>query len=330
MVDVPLLFNPCSSAFIRGFKEIIYMNPKNFGKVAVLMGGPSAEREVSLKSGNAVLAALKRKGIDAHGIDADKSSLRLLEDGKFDRVFIALHGRWGEDGVIQGALEVLDLPYTGSGVLGSALGMDKLRSKYLWSASGIPTPEYVVLEPKADLSKVIEKLGLPVFVKPVREGSSLGISKAKTLAELKAARETAAKYDDQVIAERFIDGAEITCGILGDRSLPLIKIETDREFYDYEAKYILDTTRYLCPCGLPADRERAVQNLALRAFEALGCSGWGRVDFMLDKAGHAYALEVNTVPGMTDHSLVPKAAKQAGVGFDELVMRILETADERR
>lgn len=306
------------------------MNPKNFGKVAVLMGGPSAEREVSLKSGNAVLAALKRKGIDAHGMDADKSSLRLLEDGKFERVFIALHGRWGEDGVIQGALEVLGLPYTGSGVLGSALGMDKLRSKYLWSASGIPTPEYVVLEPNADLSKVAEKLGLPVFVKPVREGSSLGISKAKTLAELKAARETAAKYDDQVIAERFIDGAEITCGILGDRALPLIKIETDREFYDYEAKYILDTTRYLCPCGLPADRERAVQNLALRAFEALGCSGWGRVDFMLDKAGHAYALEVNTVPGMTDHSLVPKAAKQAGVNFDELVVRILETANERR
>ena len=306
------------------------MARRSFGKVAVLMGGPSAEREVSLKSGNAVLAALKRKGIDAHGIDADKSTLRFLEDGKFERVFIALHGRWGEDGVIQGALEVLDLPYTGSGVLGSALGMDKLRSKYLWSASGIPTPEYVVLEPNADLSKVAEKLGLPVFVKPVREGSSLGISKAKTLAELKAARETAAKYDDQVIAERFIDGAEITCGILGDQALPLIKIETDREFYDYEAKYILDTTRYLCPCGLPADRERAVQNLALRAFEALGCSGWGRVDFMLDKAGHAYALEVNTVPGMTDHSLVPKAAKQAGVNFDELVVRILETSDVGR
>ena len=290
------------------------------------MGGPSAEREVSLKSGSAVLAALKRKGIDAHGMDADKSSLRLLEDGKFERVFIALHGRWGEDGVIQGALEVLDLPYTGSGVLGSALGMDKLRSKYLWSASGIPTPEYVVLEPGTDLSQVAAKLGLPVFVKPVREGSSLGISKAKTLVELKAARETAAKYDDQVIAERFIDGAEITCGILGDQALPLIKIETDREFYDYEAKYILDTTRYLCPCGLPADRERAVQNLALRAFEALGCCGWGRVDFMLDKAGHAYALEVNTVPGMTDHSLVPKAAQQAGVNFDELVVRILETS----
>jgi D-alanine-D-alanine ligase len=306
------------------------MKRGNFGKVAVLMGGPSAEREVSLKSGNAVLAALKRAGVDAHGIDADKSTLRLLEDGGFDRVFIVLHGRWGEDGVIQGALEVLDIPYTGSGVLGSALGMDKLRSKYLWSAAGIPTPEYEMLEPGIDLVKVAAELGLPVFVKPVREGSSLGISKAKTVAELKVAWEAAAKYDDQVIAERFIDGAELTCGILGDQALPLIRIETDREFYDYEAKYILDTTRYLCPCGLSADRERAVQTLAQRAFDALGCSGWGRVDFMLDKAGHAYVLEVNTVPGMTDHSLVPKAAKQAGMDFDQLVLRILETADVRR
>jgi D-alanine-D-alanine ligase len=302
------------------------MRRGNFGKVAVLMGGPSAEREVSLKSGNAVLAALKRQDVDAHGIDADKSTLRLLEDGGFDRVFIVLHGRWGEDGVIQGALEVLDIPYTGSGVLGSALGMDKLRSKYLWSAAGIPTPEYAMLKPGIDLGKVAAKLGLPMFVKPAREGSSLGISKAKTVAELKAAWETAAKYDDQVIAERFIDGAELTCGILGDRALPLIRIETDREFYDYEAKYILDTTRYLCPCGLPADRERAIQALAQRAFDALGCSGWGRVDFMLDKAGQIYALEVNTVPGMTDHSLVPKAAKQAGMDFDQLVLHILETS----
>ena len=303
---------------------------RNFGKVAVLMGGPSAEREVSLKSGNAVLAALKRKGVDAHGFDADKSTLRQLEDGKFERVFIVLHGRWGEDGVIQGALEVLDLPYTGSGVLGSALGMDKLRTKYLWSAAGIPTPEYAELNAATDFDKVAAKLGLPVFVKPVREGSSLGVSKAKTVAELKAAWKSAAKYDDQVIAERFIDGAEITCGILGEQALPLIKIETDREFYDYEAKYILDTTRYLCPCGLPAEQERVIQELALRAFRALGCSGWGRVDFMLDQSGRAYAIEVNTVPGMTDHSLVPKAAKQAGMDFDELILKILETADVER
>jgi D-alanine-D-alanine ligase len=254
----------------------------------------------------------------------------LLEDGKFECVFIVLHGRWGEDGVIQGALEVLDIPYTGSGVLGSALGMDKLRSKYLWSAAGIPTPDYAVLEPGTDFDKVAAKLGLPVFVKPVREGSSLGVSKAKTVTELKAAWKSAAKYDDQVIAERFIDGAEITCGIIGDQALPLIKIETDREFYDYEAKYLLDTTRYLCPCGLPADQERTIQALAQRAFSALGCGGWGRVDFMLDKNGRAWALEVNTVPGMTDHSLVPKAAKQAGMDFDELVLRILETADAKR
>lgn len=306
------------------------MTRRDFGKVAVLMGGPSAEREVSLKSGNAVLAALKRQGIDAHGIDADKSTLRLLEDGRFDRAFIALHGRWGEDGVIQGALEVLGIPYTGSGVLGSALGMDKMKTKFLWTAAGIPTPEYAVLEPATDLGKVVSRLGLPVFVKPAREGSSLGVSKAKSVAELKVAREAAAKFDDQVIAERFIDGAEITCGILGDRALPLIKIETDREFYDYEAKYLLDTTRYLCPCGLPADQEREIQQLARRAFATLGCSGWGRVDFMLDKSGRAYVLEVNTVPGMTDHSLVPKAARQAGIDFDELVVRILETADVER
>ena len=306
------------------------MTRRDFGKVAVLMGGPSGEREVSLKSGNAVLAALKRKGVDAQGFDADSSTLRLLEDGKFDRVFIALHGRWGEDGVIQGALEVLDIPYTGSGVLGSALGMDKLRSKYLWSAAGIATPAYAMLEAGTDLDKVITKLGLPLFVKPAREGSSLGVSKARNVAELKSAWEMAAKYDDNVLAEQFIDGAELTCGILGDLALPLIKIETDREFYDYEAKYILDTTRYLCPCGLPAHEERAIQDLARRAFAALGCSGWGRVDFMRDKAGHAYVLEVNTVPGMTDHSLVPKAARQAGMDFDELVLRILESADAKR
>jgi len=306
------------------------MSRRKFGKVAVLMGGPSAEREVSLKTGKAVLSALQRQNVMARGMDADKSTLRILEDEKFERVFIALHGRWGEDGVIQGALEMLDIRYTGSGVLGSALAMDKLRSKYLWSATGIPTPEYVVLASGTDPDEVVGKIGLPVFVKPVREGSSLGISKAKTSAELKAAWEMAAKYDDQVIAERFIDGAEITCGILGDQALPLIRIETDREFYDYEAKYILDTTRYLCPCGLPSGQELELQSLARRAFTTLGCSGWGRVDFMLDNSGKPYALEVNTVPGMTDHSLVPKAAKHAGINFDELVLRILETADVQR
>ncbi|MEX2163857.1 MAG: D-alanine--D-alanine ligase [Sulfuricaulis sp.] len=306
------------------------MSRRKFGKVAVLMGGPSAEREVSLKTGKAVLSALQRQNVMARGMDADKSTLRILEDEKFERVFIALHGRWGEDGVIQGALEMLDIRYTGSGVLGSALAMDKLRSKYLWSATGIPTPDFIVLAPGTDLDEVVVKLGLPVFVKPVREGSSLGISKAKTVAELKSAWEMAAKYDDQVIAERFIGGAEITCSILGDQALPLIRIETDREFYDYEAKYILDTTRYLCPCGLSSAQEMELQSLARRAFTTLGCSGWGRVDFMLDNSGKPYALEVNTVPGMTDHSLVPKAAKHAGMNFDELVLRILETADVQR
>jgi D-alanine-D-alanine ligase len=306
------------------------MRQRDFGKVAVLMGGPSAEREVSLKSGKAVLASLRRQGIDAHGIDADKSTLRQLEDGRFDRAFIALHGRWGEDGVIQGALEVLGIPYTGSGVLGSALGMDKRKTKLLWTADGIPTPEHAVLSPGVDLDKVAARLGLPLFVKPAREGSSLGVSKARDVAQLQAAWEAAAKFDDQVIAERFIEGPEITCGILGEQALPLIRIETEREFYDYEAKYLLDTTRYLCPSGLPADQEREIQRLARRAFEVLGCSGWGRVDFMLDRAGRAYALEVNTVPGMTDHSLVPKAAKQAGIDFDQLVLRILETADAAR
>jgi D-alanine-D-alanine ligase len=306
------------------------MSRKNFGKVAVLMGGPSAEREISLKSGNAVLAALKRQGVDAHGVDADKSTLRWLEEGKFERALIMLHGRWGEDGVIQGALEVLDIPYTGSGVLGSALGMDKTKCKDLWSATGIPTPEYAMLAVGTDFDQVAAMLGLPVFVKPVREGSSLGVSKARSVAELKTAWKSAAKYDDQVIAERFIDGAEITCGILGDQALPLIRIETDREFYDYEAKYLLDSTRYLCPCGLPADQERSIQALAQRAFAVLGCGGWGRVDFMCDKRGQAYVLEVNTVPGMTDHSLVPKAAKEAGMDFDQLALRILETADATR
>jgi len=306
------------------------MNPNRFGKVAVLMGGPSAERDVSLKSGNAVVAALKRQGIDAHGLDADQSTLKQLEQGKFDRAFIVLHGRWGEDGVIQGALEVLGLPYTGSGVLGSALGMDKIKTKYLWSMAGIPTPDYAVLDAKSDFDAVAARLGLPVFVKPVREGSSLGVSKAKSVKALKEAWTLASQYDDHVIAEQFIDGAEITCGILGDQALPLIKIETDREFYDYEAKYIVDSTRYHCPSGLPEQQERAIQSVAVKAFAMLDCSGWGRVDFMLDQKGRAYALEVNTVPGMTDHSLVPKAAMQAGINFDALVVRILETADARR
>ncbi|TAM46858.1 MAG: D-alanine--D-alanine ligase [Gammaproteobacteria bacterium] len=302
---------------------------KNFGKVAVLMGGPSGEREVSLKSGNAVLAALKRKGVDAHGIDADRNVLRVLQDGRFARAFIALHGRWGEDGVIQGALETIGLPYTGSDVLGSALGMDKLRTKYIWSAAGIPTPPYEVLTTDTDFVAVAAGLGLPLFVKPSREGSSLGVTKVKSAADLKNAWMQAAKFDDCVLAERGITGAEITCAVLDGQPLPLIRIEPTTEFYDYEAKYLRDDTKYHCPSGLDAATEKKIQALALRAFDALGCAGWGRVDFMVDGIGVAYALEVNTVPGMTDHSLVPKAAAAAGIGFDELVVRILETSRTR-
>jgi D-alanine-D-alanine ligase len=301
-------------------------NAINFGKVAVLLGGLSAEREVSLKSGNAVLAALKRQGVNAHGIDAGRDVLTQLAVGKFDRAFIVLHGRGGEDGTLQGALELLGLPYTGSGVLGSALGMDKLRCKLVWSAAGIPVADYVVLTEGIDLDGVAQRLGFPIFVKPACEGSSIGISKARTRAELEQAWALAAKYDRVVLAERFIDGAEVTCGMLGERALPLVRIETTTEFYDYEAKYTRDDTRYHCPSGLDAALEYRLQDLARRAFDIVGCGGWGRVDFMLDTQGNPYVLEINSVPGMTDHSLVPKAAQQAGIGFDELCLKILMTS----
>lgn len=305
------------------------MSTKAFGKVAVLMGGPSAERVISLKSGEAVLAALKRCGVDAHGLDADHNVLKLLAEGGFDRAFIVLHGRWGEDGVIQGALETLGIPYTGSGVLGSALGMDKLRCKQLWRGCDIPTPEFELLDAECDFQKVVGRLGLPLFVKPAREGSSLGITKVTSAGQLAAAWNAASRFDDLVIAERGIVGTELTAAILGGQDLPLIRLETVTAFYDYEAKYVRDDTRYHCPAGLSPRDERRVQRLARQAFEALGCSGWGRVDIMLDGQGEPYVLEVNTVPGMTDHSLVPKAAAAAGIGFDELVLRILETSDGR-
>jgi D-alanine-D-alanine ligase len=300
------------------------MNTGIYGKVAVLMGGLSAEREVSLKSGKAVLAALQKQGVDAHGIDAGKDVLQVLARGQYARAFIALHGRWGEDGVIQGALEVLGIPYTGSGVLGSALGMDKLRCKQLWAGCGIPTPEFAVYTDEQGLAAIADRLGYPLFVKPAHEGSSIGIGKATSLAELRHACAEAARYDRIVLIERCIVGPELTAGILGERELPLIRLETPRTFYDYEAKYLLDSTRYLCPSGLPQEQERRVQALARRAFASVGCRGWGRVDFMLDAAGNPYVLEVNTVPGMTDHSLVPMAARQAGLSFEQLVLRILE------
>lgn len=297
---------------------------KVFGKVAVLMGGWSAEREISLKSGKAVLAALQRRGVNAHGIDAGRDVLQVLAQGSYARAFIAWHGRGGEDGELQGALDLLQLPYTGSGVLASALGMDKWRSKMVWQAAGLPVPEFELLTAQSDFAAVEQRLGLPLFVKPANEGSSIGVSKVNVAGATRAAYAAAAQYDHLVLAERFVGGGEYTVAILGERALPAVRIVPATDFYDYEAKYFRDDTRYLCPCGLPAAQEEEMQQLALRAFAVLGCRGWGRVDFLLDTAGRPFVLEVNTVPGMTDHSLVPMAARAAGIEFDELVWRILE------
>ena len=297
-----------------------------FGKVAVLLGGRSAEREVSLKSGGMVLKALRAKGVDAHPFDPKERDFAALEKERFERVFIALHGRFGEDGTVQGILEWLGIPYTGSGVLASALAMDKLRTKRLWAAEQLPTAPYEVLDQQSDMQAVAKRLGTPLFVKPASEGSSVGMSKVRSAAALDEAFALAVNYDPVVIAEKFIDGPELTAAILGDEALPLIRIETPREFYDYEAKYIADDTRYLIPCGLDAKKEKELQALCLRAFRALGCSGWGRVDLMLDKRGRAYLLEINTAPGMTDHSLVPMAARAVGISYEDLCVRILEGA----
>jgi len=295
-------------------------------KVAVIFGGKTAERDVSLKSGALVLGALRARGVDAHAFDPAEKGLEALIAGRYERAFIALHGRFGEDGTLQGALEWLGLRYTGSGVLGSALAMDKLRAKRLWMAEGLPTPPFEVLETNSDFHAVAKRLGLPLMVKPVNEGSSIGMSKVRAAGDLEEAYALAVNYDRAVIAERFIEGSELTAGILGDEALPLIRLETPRDFYDYQAKYVADDTRYLIPCGLPAAREREIQQLCLRAFRALGCSGWGRVDLMLDRAGNPWLLEVNTAPGMTDHSLVPMAARAAGLSYEDLCVRILEQA----
>jgi D-alanine-D-alanine ligase len=302
------------------------MSRPDFGKVAVLFGGRSAEREVSLNSGARVLAALQRQGVDAHPFDP--ATRRLDELAAFDRAFIALHGRHGEDGTIQGALELMGVPYTGSGVMASALGMDKWRSKLLWQAAGLPIPDYAVLEAGSDFARVEAELGLPLFVKPACEGSSIGITKVTQPGELGAAHAAAARHDPLVLAERAILGGEYTAAILGDEALPIIKIEPGTDFYDYEAKYLRDDTVYRCPCGLPEERERELRALALEAFRVLGGRGWGRVDFLMDAAcgGRAYLLEVNTSPGMTDHSLVPMAARVAGIDYDELVVRVLALA----
>jgi D-alanine-D-alanine ligase len=294
------------------------------GKVAVLFGGTSAERDVSLNSGSRVLAALQGQGIDAHPFDPAEQPLDALKG--YDRAFIALHGRHGEDGTIQGALEVMHIPYTGSGVLASALAMDKFRTKLLWQAAGLPVPEYALLDAGSDFADVEAALGLPLFVKPAREGSSIGVTKVKVPGSLKAAYEEAARHDPLVIAEKGVMGGEYTVGILGDEAFPIIKIEPATEFYDYEAKYFRDDTRYLCPCGLPAGKEALIRRQALEAFRILGGRGWGRVDFLMDEEGNHYFLEVNTAPGMTDHSLVPMAARVAGLEYPALVRRVLEMA----
>ena len=297
---------------------------KDFGKVAVLLGGRSGEREVSLKSGAAVLAALLRCGVDAHAFDPAERPLHDLEG--FDRAFIALHGRYGEDGTIQGALELMGIPYTGSGVMASSVGMDKWRTKLLWRAADIATPDFVLVQPDSDFAAIESALGLPLFVKPANEGSSIGISKVKHAGGLQAAFVEAAKSDPLVLAEQFVGGGEYTVGILGDQVLPVIRIVPANEFYDYEAKYLRDDTQYLCPCGLSLQQEAQIQAEALQAFRIIGGRGWGRVDFLMDEAGRHYFLEVNTSPGMTDHSLVPMAAKAAGLSFDQLVLKILELA----
>ncbi len=298
------------------------LNAGDFGKIAVLMGGWAAERDISLVSGAAVLKSLQASGLDAHGVDVGRDILTVLDDGKFDRAFIVLHGRGGEDGVIQGALEILGLPYTGSDVLGSALGMDKYRCKLLWQGAGLPTPGYALAEREADL-EMAKELGFPLIVKPVREGSSLGIARADNQRQLLAAWRAAREYDCQVLIEQWIEGDEYTVAVVGSDALPVIKLETPNAFYDYAAKYQATDTQYLIPCGLDNDKEMSLQRLALQAFAITGGSNWGRVDFMMDADANPWLIEVNTVPGMTDHSLVPMAAKAVGMDFEDLTLKIL-------
>ena len=296
-----------------------------FGKVGVLFGGKSAEREISMKSGTAVLAALKRSGVDAHAFDPAERNLGDLATERFDRVFIVLHGRYGEDGTIQGALDLMGIPYTGSGVLASSLCMDKWRTKLVWQAAGLPTADFLLLEPGFLPQAVVARLGLPLFVKPACEGSSIGVTKVKSVEDLAAAYVAAAKYDPLVLAERYVDGAEVQFAVVGDRVLPSVRVEPATEFYDCEAKYFRNDTRYHCP-GLPDGVEHALHALVRSAFSVLACRGWGRLDLILDAQGHPFLLEMNTIPGMTDHSLVPMSARAAGIGFDELCVEILETA----
>ncbi|HQR10789.1 MAG TPA: D-alanine--D-alanine ligase [Casimicrobiaceae bacterium] len=299
-----------------------------FGKVAVLLGGPSAEREVSLMSGKGVLAALREKGVDAHPFDPAERNIFDLKTEGFDRAFIALHGRFGEDGTVQGVLEALNIPYTGSGVMASALAMDKWRTKLVWLASDIPTPKFRVVDARTDWMRIVAELGLPLIVKPAREGSTIGITKVSRIDhdELATAYAEAARHDSLVLVEEFVTGAELTASIVNGRALPLIRIEAAQGNYDYHAKYFSDETQYHCPAGLPDAVELEIRAAAMKAFDIVGCSGWGRLDLILRADGTFSFLEVNTSPGMTPHSLVPMAAKQTGMPFPDLCVEILRRA----
>jgi D-alanine-D-alanine ligase len=299
---------------------------QKYGRVGVLYGGTSAEREISLLSGQSVIRSLQRSGIDVVPIDVSEDFLQRLPEHQLDRALIMLHGPGGEDGSLQGALQFYGLPYTGSGVFASALAMDKLHSKQFWAGVDLPTPAFTVLTEKTDWQQTLETLGGVAMVKPSHEGSSLGMSRANSPDALKQAWQAAAKLDSSVIAEQWIAGAEYTIAILDGEVLPAIKLETDHTFYDYNAKYLADDTRYLCPCGLNAKDEKALGELARKAFDSLNCSGWGRVDVMANDRGEYFLLEVNTVPGMTDHSLLPMAAAAAGYSFDQLVIKILDSS----
>ncbi len=312
----------------NAFPAPLVSDPRRFGKVAVALGGSSAEREVSLDSGRNVLAALRARGVEADPVDGIPALMDALRAGHYARVFNILHGRGGEDGVLQGALDALGVPYTGSGVLGSALTMDKIRTKKVWLTEGLPTPRFVHVRTRADLDRARAELGLPMIVKPAHEGSSVGVTRVFADSDLAAAYELAARYDGELLAEQLIEGDEFTVGILGERALPSIRIVPAAGYYDYHAKYVAEDTQYLCP-GLDGDAEAGMQRLAKAAFDSAGCWGWGRVDVMRDRNGRNFLLEVNTTPGMTSHSLVPKAARAIGIEFESLVWRILETSLSR-
>lgn len=299
---------------------------KDFGRVAVLMGGTASEREISLNSGNAVYQALLRNKVDAIAVDVTTTVFEAIKNTRFDRVFNMIHGRGGEDGVLQGVLDTLQIPYTGSGVLASALSMDKLRTKLCWQGAGLTTPKWFLIQQKNDIEKCITELGFPLIIKPALEGSSLGMSRADSRNELYTAWQEAAQYQCAVYAESWVQGEEYTVGVLNGEALPIIRLETENTFYDFDAKYLANTTQYYCPSGLTENMESELAELALESCQVLGITGWGRVDLFVDEQQQAQLIELNTVPGMTDHSLVPMAASQAGLSFDELVWRILETS----